>query len=172
MTLAKSLQHRAGCDLGFVDATAVIDTLYDETNGIIYVFNEFYKSGCQLDEVYRNIVHMNLLKTPIYMDSAEPRTIDYFKRQGVNARPCIKGQNSVNARITFLQNNKIIVDSRCINIITELENFSYIIDKKTNNYTENTTHEFSHAIDALGYAYSDIYTKNRLRTIDKGVLGL
>ena len=172
MTLAKSLQHRAGCDLGFVDATAVIDTLYDEMNGIIYVFNEFYKSGCQLDEVYRNIVHMNLLKTPIYMDSAEPRTIDYFKRQGVNARPCIKGQNSVNARITFLQNNKIIVDSQCINIITELENFSYIIDKKTNNYTENTTHEFSHAIDALGYAYSDIYTKNRLRTIDKGVLGL
>lgn len=43
---AKGLEHRAGMDLGWIDKTAVIDTLYDRDKKIIYVFNEFYKSGC------------------------------------------------------------------------------------------------------------------------------
>lgn len=47
MALAASgLEHRAGIDLGFVDKTAVTDTLYDRENKTIYIFNEFYKSGC------------------------------------------------------------------------------------------------------------------------------
>lgn len=54
----------------------------------------------------------------------------------------------------------------------ELSNFSYEKDKKTGKYTEKTTHEFSHSIDALGYAYSDLYTRGRLRTIDKSLLGI
>jgi hypothetical protein len=53
-----------------------------------------------------------------------------------------------------------------------MKNFSYIKDKKTSKYTENTTHEYSHAIDALGYAYSDIYVNNRLGSFDKKLLGL
>jgi phage terminase large subunit len=36
------------------------------------------------------------------MDSAEPRSIDFFKRKGINAVPCIKGAGSVNSRIAFL----------------------------------------------------------------------
>jgi phage terminase large subunit len=43
---ASGLEHRAGCDIGWVDKTAIIDTLYDKENHVIYVFNEFYKSGC------------------------------------------------------------------------------------------------------------------------------
>ena len=33
-------------------------------------------------------------------------------------------------------------------------------------------HTYSHTIDGLGYSYSDIYTKQRLRTLDKSILGL
>lgn len=58
------------------------------------------------------------------------------------------------------------------NLIKELSNFSYIKDRRTDKYTEKMTHEYSHAIDGLGYAYSDIYTNNRLRTLDKAALGL
>ena len=43
---AAGLEHRAGIDLGWVDKTAIIDTLYDRESRTIYVFNEFYKSGC------------------------------------------------------------------------------------------------------------------------------
>jgi phage terminase large subunit len=89
-------------DFGYVDATTIIPSLYDRKNKIIYVYDEFYKSGCQLDTIYNEIIKMNLGKTKIWADSAEPRTIDYFKRQGINMVPCIKGPNSVNARIAFL----------------------------------------------------------------------
>ena len=171
--LSKRLEHRTGSDLGFIDPTTVIDSLYDRENGKIYVFNEFYESGCQLDDVYKAMCKMNLQKATVWFDSAEPRTIDYFKRQGVNAKPCIKGVNSVEARIQFLQNNEIIVKPNCKNMIAELSNFSYEKDKMSDRYIEGKyTHEWSHAIDGLGYAYSDIYTRSKLRTITKGVLGL
>lgn len=173
LTLAASgLEHRAGADFGYVDPTTVIDSLYDAGNKRIYVFNEFYKRGCQLDEVAAAMNQMDLHKVKIFMDSAEPRSIDFFRRQGFNAVPCIKGQNSVKARISFLQNQEIIISPACQNLITELENFSYLLDKKTEQLTEDTTHEFSHAIDGLGYAYSDIYTKSKLKSFDKALLGL
>ena len=54
----------------------------------------------------------------------------------------------------------------------ELENFSYIKSKQTGEWTEDTTHEFSHAIDACRYAYSDIYTNRRVQVWDKSLLGL
>lgn len=173
MELAKNnLEHRVGADLGWIDPTTVIDSLYDRKNKTIYVFNEFYKSGCQLSDVAEAILGMNIGKTKIFFDSAEPRSIDFFKRQGINAVPCIKGKDSVKARIMFLQDHLIVVHPKCVNVIRELENFSYIKSKTTGEWTEDTTHEFSHSIDGLGYAYSDIYTKGNLRTLDKSILGL
>ena len=43
---ALGYERRAGMDIGFIDKSAIIDTLYDRQNKTIYVFNEFYKSGC------------------------------------------------------------------------------------------------------------------------------
>lgn len=167
---AAGLEHRAGIDLGWVDKTAIIDTLYDKENKRIYVFNEFYKSGCQLSDISSAIGDMNLKKTKIYVDSAEPRSIQYFKNEGINAVACSKGKDSVKAGLMFLQDNEIVVLPKCQNFITELENFSYIKSKQTGEWTEDTTHEWSHAIDACRYAYSDIYSNKRIKTLNKDVL--
>ena len=173
MELAQTLEHRAGMDLGWVDKSAIIDSLYDRENKTIYVFNEFYKSGCQLSELATKIKEMNLQKCKIRVDAAEPRSIQYFKNEGINATPCSKGNDSVKAGLMFLQDHKIIVHPKCTSLITELENFSYIKSKITGEWTDDTTHEFSHAIDALRYAYSDIYAAPRTaKTISKNVLGL
>lgn len=72
----------------------------------------------------------------------------------------------------FLQDCRIIVHPKCNNFITELENFSYIKSKQTGEWTEETTHEWSHAIDACRYAYSDIYANRKLKTLDKKLLGI
>ena len=169
---ALGYEHRAGCDIGYIDKTAVIDSLYDRENRVIYVFNEFYKSGCQLSEIARAIEKMNLKKTKIYVDAAEPRSIQYFKQEGIRAEACAKGRDSVKAGLMFLQDHLIIVHPSCTNFINELENFSYIKSKVTGEYTEDTTHEFSHAIDACRYAYSDIYTQTKLKSFDKSLLSL
>ena len=169
---ARGLEHRAGMDLGWIDKSAIIDTLYDKENHIIYVFNEFYKSGCQLSELASALKKMNLIKSKVYVDAAEPRSIQFFKGEGINAEGCAKGKDSVKAGLMFLQDNLIIVHPKCKNFITELENFSYIKAKQTREWTENTTHEWSHGIDACRYAYSDIYTNKKLKTLNKSVLGL
>ena len=169
---AAGLEHRAGMDLGFIDKTAIIDTLYDKANHTIYVFNEFYKSGCQPSELAAAIKDMNLAKSKIKVDAAEPRTIQFFRNEGINAEGAAKGKDSVKAGLMFLQDNLIIVHPKCQNFITELENFSYIKSKQTGEWTEDTTHEWSHAIDACRYAYSDIYTNKQLKTLSKTSLSL
>lgn len=172
MELARTLERRAGMDIGFVDKSAIIDTLYDRENKTIYVFNEFYKSGCQLGELAGAIRDMGLAKTKVFVDSAEARSIDYFRQEGLRAEACKKGAGSVKAGLMFLQDNLIVVSPKCKNFITELENFSYIKSKQTGEYTDNTTHEWSHAIDACRYGYSDIYTNTRLKTVNKASLGI
>ena len=172
MQLAQSLEHRAGIDLGWTDPSAIIDTLYDRSNRTIYVFNEFYKSGQQLSQLAEAIKDMNLARTKLYVDSAEPRSIQYFRNNQINAVAAQKGQDSVKAGLMFLQDHLIIVHPSCTSFITELENFSYIKSKQTGEYTEETTHEWSHAIDACRYAYSDIYTMTKAKVFNKSLLGL
>ena len=172
MQLAQTLEHRAGIDLGWTDPSAIIDTLYDRSNRTIYVFNEFYKSGQQLSQLAEAIKDMNLARTKLYVDSAEPRSIQYFRNNQINAVAAQKGQDSVKAGLMFLQDHLIIVHPSCTSFITELENFSYIKSKQTGEYTEETTHEWSHAIDACRYAYSDIYTMTKAKVFNKSLLGL
>ena len=172
MLLAQSLEHRSGIDFGFTDPSAIIDLLYDKANRTIYVFNEFYRSGCQYSDLVTAAINMNLTKCKIYADAAEPRGIQNLRSSGINIVPCVKGQDSVKAGIMFLQDHRIIVHPRCKNFITELENFSYIKSKVTGEWTEDTTHEWSHAIDACRYALSDIYMNKKLKSINKAEYGI
>ena len=174
LTLAASgLEHRSGMDIGWVDPSAIIDSLYDRENKIIYVFNEFYKSGCQLDELLEAIQQMNIGKNKLWVDASEPRTISYFKSQGVNAVGCIKGKDSVRMGYQFLQDNLIVVHPKCINLINELKNLSYAKSKQTGEYTDDfEDHRFTHACDGLRYGYSDIYTNTKLKTLSKSALSL
>lgn len=160
-------------DVGWVDPTAIVFSLFDKKNRTIYVYDEFYKSGVQLDGIANALREMKLGRhNKLWVDSAEPRLIEYLRTQGFNATGSIKGADSVQAGISFLQNMKIIVKPNCKHLITELSNFSYIKDKKTNRYSEKMTHEYSHAIDSLRYSYSDIYTNRKLKTLNKGVFNL
>ena len=169
---AAGLEHRCGMDVGWTDPSAVINTLYDRENHIIYVYEEFYKSGCQPSELAASIKSMDIGKTKLYVDAAEPRTIQYFRNEGINAIACAKGRDSVRSGYQFLQDNTIIVSPSCQKLITELSNFSYLKSKQTGEWTDDTTHEWSHAIDALRYGYADIYTNTKLKTLSKSALSL
>lgn len=170
---AQGLEHRAGMDVGYVDSSAIIDTLYDRENKTIYVFNEFYKSGCQLSELTTALKDMNLTKTRVYVDSAETRTIAYFKQEGLRAEACKKGAGSVRAGYMFLQDHLIIIHPRCQNMIIDFDNLLYKKSKVTGEYTEEfESHDYTHGCDGLRYAYSDIYTNKKLKSMSKASLGL
>lgn len=173
MALARmGLEHRCGCDLGFSDPSAVIETLYDKNNKTIYVCNEYFKRGVQLSDIVQGIMEMNLSKSTIMVDNAEPRSIQFFRENNINAKPCNKGKDSIKLGLMFLQDHLIIVNPKCVNFIEELENFSYIKSKQTGEWTDDTTHEWSHAIDACRYAYSDLYATHTIKSLPMSLLGL
>lgn len=168
------LEHRVGMDLGFVDPTTIVATLYDKTNKTIYIYKEYYKRGAQLDVVAEEMYLMNLNKVKVYCDSAEPRSIAFFKSKGLNVDKANKGGrvSSVELGISFIQNHTLVVSEDCAEVIRELENYTYLKDKQTGKYTNKTDHDFSHTMDALRYAYSDIYVNNKAGSISKAGLGL
>jgi len=168
----QGFKHRVGMDIGFIDPSAIVATLYNEINKTIYVYKDWYKAGCQLDEIADKLNDFNLGKTLIYCDSADARGIAFFKSKGYRVEGSKKGAGSVNMGIAFLQNHKIVIHPSCVDLITEIENYSYLKDKRTDTFTDRTTHEFSHSLDALRYAYSDLYTGKKLKVLDKNILGL
>jgi len=169
---AKGYAHRVGMDMGFIDASTIVSTLYDADNRTIYVYNDFYKTGCQLEELTEALTERHLIKTRIYCDSADARAIAYFRRNRFNVEASKKGKGSVDIGIAFIQNHTLVIHPSCKDVIRELENYSYIKSKQTGEFTNDTTHEFSHSLDALRYAFSDIYTQNKVSTLNKAVLGL
>ncbi len=170
--IAKKFENRNGGDIGHTDPTALYKTFYDKENKTIYVSREFYECGCTEDDILRGTDCIELGRSLIRIDSAHPSVIKMLKRNGVNATGADKPKDSVGAGLLFLRSNKLVVHPRCVNLIDNLENFSYIKDKKTGEYTDETTHEHSHGIDGVRYAYSDIYTKRTAKTFDKAILGL
>lgn len=111
-----------------------------------------------------------LAKTPVIIDSAEPKSIEEIKRKGVRkATPSVKGKDSVLFGIQKLQGYRIVVDPRCENMITALENYAWKKDKKTGEYIDEPDHTFSHCCDALRYGIQ-VMNGNKLKSINKKML--
>ena len=86
----------------------------------------------------------------IVADSAEPRLISELRRMGNNIKECIKGQGSITAGISLLQNYHIkVIDSP--NIVKELNNYAWH-DKKSGVPVD----AFNHRVDAIRYIVSDL----------------
>lgn len=169
---ARGLAHKVGMDMGFIDASTIVCSLYDEEIKTIYIYADWYKRGAQLDEIETALEELHLKKSLIYCDSADPRAIDYFRRNGgFRVEGAKKGAGSVDTGIAFLQNHRIIIHPNCKAVINEIENYAYLKDKQTDAYTNKTDHTFSHTLDALRYSYADIYTNNKLKTLNKAALG-
>ena len=111
-------------------------------------------------------------RRPIYVDSADQRSIAFLKSKNVRVKPAIKGKGSIEAGISFLQNYNINVPYTCPNTINELQSYSYYKNPKTGEYEEGKYDGPDHLCDALRYCVCDIYTNNKISIINKKSLGL
>lgn len=156
-----------GLDFGFInDISALVASILDEANKRIYIFREWGDTGKTNQELAKIIESLGFAKSIIIADSAEKKSIEEIKRAGVNRiRASVKGPDSIMHGIQQLQNYEIIVHPSCTGIITELENYSWQKDKKTNEYINKPIDAFNHFIDALRYSLQCI--QNRLKTLNK-----
>ena len=172
----KGSEIRIGMDTGFIDSTALVVSIFNHNTRECYIIKEIYKSKLSLDQMYDEIVKNDILKLnkPIYVDSADQRAIAFLKSKRVRVIPAKKGQGSIEAGVSFLQNYTITVHPTCINTVKELETYSYFKDIKTGHYVDGKYEKVygDHAIDALRYSVSELYTNKKVSFINKANLGL
>lgn len=87
----------------------------------------------------------------IYADSADPKSIEELCRLGYNVKPVTKGADSVEFGHQKVRQLKGFWTKDSLNCIKEQRNFRYVKDKD-GKFTEKTTHQWSHGMDARRYA--------------------
>jgi len=162
-----------GLDFGYInDPSALIISRIDEENRVIYVVDEVYKKGMLNDEIAQTIRYKGLSKEIIVADSAEQKSIEEIRREGVpRIRAATKGSGSILQGIQRLQQYKLVVLPRCENLIVELQNYSWTKDKN-GEYINKPIDAYNHLLDALRYSLQCLEHNERLHTMSKSVLGL
>jgi phage terminase large subunit len=150
-----------GLDFGYTnDPTALFCGVVDNKNMEIYVFDELYQKKLSNKQIYDKIKFSGYDKEKITADSAEPKSIDELRSLGLkNIKPARKGKDSVNSGIQFIQNYKIIIHPRCVNFLTEINNYTWQEDKFGGKLNKPVD-DFNHLLDAMRYALEDIMRGN------------
>jgi phage terminase large subunit len=142
--------ERRGMDFGYSnDPTAIVDIYY--YNGG-YILDEIcYQKGLSNKQIADILI--NLPKVLCVADSAEPKSIDEIASYGINIIPAEKGPDSVRQGIQFVQDLRISVTKRSLNIIKEYRNYLWETDKdgKILNVPEDL---FNHSMDAIRYGFN------------------
>lgn len=144
-----------GGDFGFANDPTVLICCFikDRT---LYIWREAWKVGCEIDDtpaLFDSIENGMGRRWPIICDSARPETISYLRRKGYDkARSAIKGKNSVEEGVKFIQNYDIVVDPSCVRTIDELTHYSHEIDRHTGEVLPVLKDEKNHCIDSIRYA--------------------
>ncbi len=143
-----------GMDFGYAnDPNAIIKLHLDKKHKVIYICDEWYQAGMSDDELL--YVSKDFIgKDIVTCDYSEEKTIDYLSDNGINAYAAVKGPDSINRGIRFLQGYEIVIDVRCQNFKNEIEQYHWREDKYGNPMAKAVDKD-NHLLDALRYAVED-----------------
>lgn len=135
-----------GLDFGFTDPTAFVGGFLNQEDHELYICYELYLNNVTNQDIAKHLKNdLGLHGEIVYCDSAEPKSIEELRRAGINAKPALKGADSVKFGIQKIQNYKIIYDVRCTNFAHEIQNYAWAKDKD-GKPTDKPDHEFSHCL--------------------------
>lgn len=150
MTLIyNEVERLGGIDFGFTNPTAVLEIVKDGDSNY-WVVSEWYKTGKTNQEVieYSRSLRVNVW----YPDPAEPDRIEEMRRSGMNVREVNKDvEKGIDTVRTLLKNGKLKIHASCVNLINEIQTYSYKDKKPGSNEPEEPIKENDHALDALRY---------------------
>ena len=156
---------RFGADWGFaIDPTVLVrgfigrmvdgKAIADQTGTTLFIDYEAYQVGCEVDQTPKFFDTVPRSRDfRITADSARPEVVSYMRRNGFpKIVPAVKGPGSIEDGITFLQTFEIVIHPRCVNAAREIAEFSYKIDKQTDEILPMLDDKDNHVIDAMRYA--------------------
>lgn len=144
-----------GLDFGYSeDPNALIRCYVDKGAKKIYIFDEMYKAGMHDDELAEEL-HKRIGNEYVTCDSSEPKSIDDLNRRGIRAMGAVKGADSINRGIRFMQGFEIIIDVKCQNFKNEISTYHWQEDKYGNALRKPVDKD-NHLIDAARYALESL----------------
>ena len=149
---AHGLVRIGGLDYGFTNSkTAGVEVLADIKRKRLYVDEMFYGSGMHNFDIIRALNAHGFPKTSrLYADCAEPKANSEIKLAGFNVWPSDKGKE-ITFQISWLQQWDIFVTKTSTNVIHEMRNYLWDVDRDGNKLNQPIK-EFDHAMDAFRYA--------------------
>ena len=140
-----------GLDFGYSNDPMAFNRMhYDKKNKKIYIFHEEHETGLTNPEI-ADLIKPHVGKELVTCDSAEPKSIKELQNCGIRAYGAVKGKDSVNHGIQFLQQHEIIVDKSCQETINEFELYQWA---KLRDGTDagKPVDKDNHHIDNIRYA--------------------
>ena len=133
-----------------------------------YVKELMYQNKTTREDLIKMIVEEQLisdLSDILYYDSAEPELKEIFDKYGIDARPSLKGKQSVVSGIDFMKTITIYSHVENTNLNKEQQTYKWAIDKDEKVIEGKVLKIHDDFLDAIRYA---IYTYSRLVTARVG----
>lgn len=148
-------RFRHGLDFGYSnDPTAYNRMFYHRATKILYITDELNKRGITNDLIAEEIKPYcgNDIVT---CDSAEPKSIDELRKYGINASGALKGRDSINFGIQWLQQQQIVIDVTCQETKNNFEQYHWMKNKNGEVLNVPADKDNDH-IDGIRYAMEDL----------------
>ena len=159
----KDFESTFGLDFGYTnDPTAFICCLVNKKTKELFIFDEHYQKAMSNTDIVNMIKYKGYAKETIIADSAEPKSIDDIKKQGIKRiKAAAKGRDSILNGIQNIQDYKIYIHPKCENFIVEINN--YVWHTKNGQVINKPIDEYNHLLDALRYAMEKTKKNNGIK---------
>lgn len=142
--------ERRGLDFGYAaDELGLVDIYY--YNGGYILDEQLYIKNMSNPTLAIHLKNMEHADTLVVADSAEPKSIDELKSNGVMVVPCTKGPGSLNRSIKHVQSQRISVTRRSYNLLKEYRKYMWKFDKNDVNMGVPEDRQKDHLLDAARY---------------------
>ena len=149
-------QKLGAVDFGYRNPAAVLTAPWDGET--LWIDDEWYKRE-RTDNDIADYVALCKFKE-VYPDPENQGGIEELRRRHINVKEVVKGPGSIKIGINMVRDmfvrGDLRINKRCVNLISELEMYSYDNDKGERNEQENPIKANDHACDALRYLVSSL----------------
>lgn len=151
-----------GLDFGATDPNAFISVDVEQGQKKIYIFDEFYQGSITLDRL-SDEVSQRIGNRFVTCDSAGKQNIIELNNRNIWALPSVKGPDSINFGVQWLQGYDIIIHKDCVNTIREISGYCWAKDKFGKSL-EKPVDADNHLMDALRYATEPLYHQGKIES--------